>query len=75
MGEEEVVLLMNEDFGLCTVLRKKNAQICRSANIRRLNLRIKRRTKCETVAKIQDKKVARLWSNEHVQHHRNLLVL
>jgi hypothetical protein len=36
------------------------------ANIERLNLHIKHRNKCETVAKIQDTRVAKLWGNDPV---------
>jgi hypothetical protein len=38
----------------------------RSANIVRLNLYRKHSTKCETVVKIQDKQLAKLWSNDRV---------
>ena len=36
-----------------------------SGNIERLNLYKKHRNKCETVAKIQDTRVAKLWGNDH----------
>ena len=68
----EAVLIIKEDSGPCTVWQK-TIQLFRSANIARLNLHIKQSTKCETVAKIQDTYVAKLWSNEHV-YHRNLTV-
>jgi hypothetical protein len=58
---------MNENFRPCTVWgKKKNTQAFGSANTGRLNLHLKRRTKCETVAEIQDTQVAKFWSNEHV---------
>jgi len=38
----------------------------RLANIGRLNLHRKHGTKCETVTKIKDKLVAKLWHCDHV---------
>jgi len=35
-------------------------------NIGSLNLCVKHSTECETVDKIQDTQLARLWSNDHV---------
>jgi hypothetical protein len=32
-------------------------------------------TKCQTVAKTEDKQLANLWSNEHVHYHKNLPLL
>jgi hypothetical protein len=55
---QHIVLLMNED--------KKTYKPFRLANRGRLNLRIKHSHKCETVAKIQDTQVAKLWSSDHV---------
>jgi len=47
-------------------------QLSLAANILRLNSYIKRNTKCETVAKIEDTRVTKLWCNGHVQYYRNL---
>jgi hypothetical protein len=44
----------------------KIIQLCSLANIGRLNLYSMHTTKCETVAKILGKEVAKLWSNDHV---------
>jgi hypothetical protein len=44
----------------------KTIQLFRAANMGSGNLHIKRRTKCETVAKIQDTQVASLWINGHI---------
>jgi len=38
----------------------------RSVNVGRLNLHRKHDTKCETVTKIKDKQVAKLWPCDHV---------
>ena len=62
LNRQNVVLLMNEDFHTRTI------QIFRLANIGRLNLHKKLVTKCETVAKVLDKWVAKLWSNSHVKY-------
>lgn len=45
-----------------------------SANIGRLNLRVKHKRKCEPTAKIRDAQVAKLRSNGHVLYHMNLPV-
>ena len=44
----------------------KTVQLFRSADIGMLNLHLRRDTKCQTVAKIQEKVVVRLWSSAHV---------
>ena len=44
----------------------KTVQLSRSAKVGGLNLYIEHSTKSETVAKIQDKQVAKLWSNGYV---------
>jgi len=43
-------------------------------NIGSLNLCVKHSTECETVDKIQDTQLARLWSNDHVWYYRNLSI-
>ena len=37
-----------------------------STSVLGLNLYIKHSTVCETVAKVKDKQVAKLWSNENI---------
>jgi hypothetical protein len=59
---------MNEVFGPRTCI----VQLSLSANILRLNSYVKHNTKCESVVKIEDTQVAKLWCNAHVQYHRNL---
>ena len=56
---QQVILLINENC-------YKNYRTLILPNIGRLNLYIKRSTKCEVVAKIQDAHVAKLWGSDHV---------
>jgi hypothetical protein len=60
-----VVLPRNDDFGPYTVVTNY------TANIGSLNLYIKHSAKFQTVTKIQDKQVAKLWGNNHVQNQEN----
>lgn len=68
LSRQQIVLLTSEDFGSRTYI----VQLSLSANILRLNSYMKRNTKCETVAKIEDTQVAKLWCNDHVQYYRKL---
>jgi hypothetical protein len=63
---EQVVTLITEN--------KKTILPFRLTNRRRLNLHMKHSTKCEKVVKIQDTKVANVWSKDHVNDRKNLLV-
>ena len=60
--------IRNDDFGPRTVVTKLYSQIGS------LNLHIKRSAKPETLTKIEDKQVARLWSNYRVQYHGRMSV-
>lgn len=51
-------------FWLLYTMIKKTRELFRSANIGRLNLYRKHSTKYETVARIQDKQVATVYSND-----------
>ena len=63
---EQVVTLITEN--------KKTLLPFRLTNRRRVNLHMKHSTKCEKVVKIQDTQVANLWSKDHVNDQKNLLV-
>jgi hypothetical protein len=63
---EQVVTLITEN--------KKTILPFRLTNRRRLNLHMKHSTKCEKVVKIQDTQVANLWSKNHINDQKNLLV-
>ena len=58
-------MLINEDLGSFTV-RQKNYTTHKLANIWRLNLYRKHSTEFETLAKIQDKHVGKLWTYDYV---------
>jgi hypothetical protein len=67
----KVVMLLNEDFGPCTVWHK-NTHSSLLTNLGSLNFCVKHSTECGTVDKIQDTLLAKLWSNDHVWYYRNL---
>jgi hypothetical protein len=66
-----VVLLLNEDFGPCTVWHNITHRSLLT-NSGSLNLCMKHSTECKTVDKIWDTQLARLLSNDLLCYYRNL---
>jgi hypothetical protein len=65
LGGQQVVLPMNEDFDPYGAWHKKYT--FRSADVMKLKLHGKQSTQHETMAKIQDKPMAKLRNNDHVK--------
>jgi len=72
LAGQQVVLPMHEDFGPYRAWHKKYT--FRSTVVRRLMLSGQQSTQCETLAKIQDKPLAKLWNNDHIWYLINLPV-